>query len=155
VTVDHLFALPGFRVRERLMRLLFELKAVSQEKVIIQTRLAADQLWQYFESGTIAEFYRREISERQEAGYPPFSILVKITRIGTEESVQRDLDRLVRLLAAYEPVVYPAWTQGKGKYIAHALIKVPIAKWQEPELSAVLSALPPIFIINVEPADIL
>ena len=157
VTIDHMFALPGYRTQENIMRLLFELKEITKEELIIQTRLIDEGVWQYFSNSNILEFYRDEIKARSESKYPPFSILIKISRQGFKDLVERDLAKLAKLLEKFEPIIYPSPDSltNKGKYNANLLIKLEPKQWVNEELLAVLRALPPSFIINIAPADII
>ena len=79
-----------------------------------------------------------------------------MTRTGTLSGVERDLEKLSLLLKEYEPLVYPAYgPASREKYTAHLLLKLKPNRWPEEELVAVLRALPPAFIVEVEPADII
>ncbi len=156
VSLDHFFALPGFRVREKMARIISDLSEIAQKKIIIQTRRPEESIWQYIESGNLLDFYRNEIRDREASGWPPFSVLIKITRVGPESAVEKDMTKLTRLLEPYNPITYPSFgPAARGHISLNLLIKIPPTDWPDEELSAVLLALPPVFIVNVEPADIL
>ena len=94
VSLDILFALPDFRMRENILRKLMQLKELTSEKMIIQTRLPREKTFSYITSGNLADFYRDELAEREHFNYPPFSILIKITREGAGDIVQKDIEKL-------------------------------------------------------------
>ncbi|MDQ5957854.1 MAG: hypothetical protein QG665_186, partial [Patescibacteria group bacterium] len=156
ISLDHLLALPGFRFKEKLAHILVKLAEFTNKKLLIQTRLNDENIWQYINQGNLLDFCRQEIKDRQNAGWPPFSTLIKISRVGPELAVQKDMDRLENLLKPFSPIVYPSFVATpRGHLNLNLLIKIPPDNWPDEELSAVLKALPPTFLVNVEPADIL
>ncbi|OHA59511.1 MAG: hypothetical protein A2589_01455 [Candidatus Vogelbacteria bacterium RIFOXYD1_FULL_46_19] len=156
VSLDSFFSLPGFRMREKVLRLLLSTKELTGNQMIIQTRLADDNLFAEVAKANILGFYREEIKNRELAAYPPFSILLKITRTGSQLQVEKDMNRLARLLESYQPIVFPAFNATtRGKYTAHCLIKLPRLKWPDRNLQEVLRALPTAFIVEIDPADII
>ncbi|OHA58119.1 MAG: hypothetical protein A2571_03720 [Candidatus Vogelbacteria bacterium RIFOXYD1_FULL_44_32] len=156
VSLDYTFALPGFRVKEKIIFTIANLAELALKKIIIQTRLIEENVWRYIESGNLLDYYRDEIKEREGAGWPPFSVLIKITRTGPEQAVTKDMKKLARLLEPFQPLIYPTFTPPRtGQLALNLLIKIAPTAWPNQELSAVLTSLPPVFIVNVEPADIL
>lgn len=154
--IDSLFALPDFRISEKIFNLALRLKALSLKRFIIQTRRPEEKVFQYITRGTLADFYREEIADRKRFGYPPFRLLIKITREGKKEEVKKEMDWLASELNIYEPLIFPAFTSlVRGEYVMHALLKLEPEKWPEPKLLALLKNLPPSFIIKVDPDSIL
>jgi primosomal protein N' len=89
-------------------------------------------------------------------GYPPFKVLIKISREGKPAEVTRDMEILADQLADYHPTIFPAFiSEVKGKYRMHALIKIPAQTWVDARLLAKLKELSPDFIVDVEPESIL
>jgi primosomal protein N' (replication factor Y) len=156
VAVDSMLALPDFRTHERLFGLLIRFRALALKNFAIATRHVTEPLFEYALRGNIIGFYREEIANRQNFGYPPFKLLVKISREGGRELVREDMKKLEGLLKKYEPAVYPSFVfQVENRYRLNLLLKLDPTTWPDLELSAVLKSLPPSFIVNVEPADIL
>jgi primosomal protein N' (replication factor Y) len=156
VATDSQFSVPDFRLHERLFVLLTRLRALATKRFEIQTRYADEPLFEHIRQGNLIDFYRAELAERERFGYPPFRSLIKITLEGPKESVRHDMAKLQTLLTDYAPLVYPSFQAiRKGKYRLNLLLKLAPSRWPESELLAVLRALPPSFIVNVEPDDIL
>ena len=146
----------SFFIKEKIIFTIANLAELALKKIIIQTRLIEENVWRYIESGNLLDYYRDEIKEREGAGWPPFSVLIKITRTGPEQAVTKDMKKLARLLEPFQPLIYPTFTPPRtGQLALNLLIKIAPTAWPNQELSAVLTSLPPVFIVNVEPADIL
>ncbi len=156
ISLDILFALPDFRMRENILRRLMQLKELTSEKMIIQTRLPKEKTFSYITSGNLADFYRDELSEREHFNYPPFSVLIKITREGSKDAVQNDIEKLNRLFADYFPVSFSGTTStSKDTTTMHTLLKIEKDSWPDENVVEVLKSLPPRFIIAVNPISIL
>ncbi len=156
VSIDSLFALPDFRGNERIFNLLLRLYSKATKNFLIQTRNAKASLFEHMSRGNLLKFYREEIAERKELGYPPFKTFIKITREGKQEAVVSDIKELETKLAEYDTIAFPAFTQEiKNKYRMHMLIKLEQKTWPDPSLLAILRSLPPIFSINTDPESLL
>ncbi|HEY4483785.1 MAG TPA: hypothetical protein VI752_01235 [Candidatus Paceibacterota bacterium] len=156
ISLDILFALPDFRMRENILRKLMQLKELTSEKMIIQTRLPKEKTFSYITSGNLADFYRDELTEREHFNYPPFSILIKITREGAGDIVQKDIEKLNQLFTDYFPVSFSGTTStSKDTITMHTLLKVEKNSWPDDNIVEVLKSLPPRFIISVNPISIL
>ncbi len=156
LSIDSLFALPDFRGTERIFNLLLRLYAKSTKNFLIQTRYSDEKIFQHLVKGNLLDFYRDEIKNRQEMGYPPFKKFIKITREDKKEKVVADMEKLKKLLVDHEALAFPAFVQEiKGKYRMHMLIKLGVNSWVDTRLLGILKALPPTYIINVEPENLL
>lgn len=154
--IDGFFSIPDFRISEKVLVLILRLRQLANKKFIIQTRKPEEKVLDYGLKGNLLDFYRDEIDERRKFGYPPFKVLIKITRVGKKFDVLADMKSLETSLANYSPVTFPAAGQpGRGEYMMHTLIKLTSAKWVDQELLEKLKALPPAFLINIEPESIL
>ncbi len=156
VSLDGLFTIPDFRIGEKAFNLLLRARELATKQFLVQTKHGD---WPFFEqamTGNLLEFYRKEITDRERFGYPPFKLLLKITREGKRLEILPEIQHLATSLNDYEPETFPAFTsEVKGEYIMHLLLKLEPKRWPEEELLASLKALPPRFIINVEPETIL
>lgn len=145
VSVDALLAVPEYRMRERVLSVLLHLRSHAKRRVLIQTRLKGESLYQHAARGTLADFYREELDERREYGFPPFGLLVRATVGGKTpaEAVRHAKAMLAALLPGREPSVYAGREPlGKGVYPAHALWKLPRDPWPDPEVVRALKTLP-------------
>ena len=156
VALDSLFALPDYRVNEKIFSLLIRLRALAGKRFIIQTRNVKVDLFEKALKGNLLDFYRTEIAERKQYGYPPFQIFIKVTLRGKRGPVRLAMKALADELAAYEPEVFPAFVPVvAGEYQIHLLIKRRITDWPNPEILERLKNLPPQFIVDVDPDSLL
>lgn len=166
VSVDSLFALPDFRINEKIFYLLLKLRSLGKKKFMIQTRLAEQNLFDYAIKGNISGFYKTEIENRKNFGYPPFKLLIKIIKEGKNRlQIKKEIDQLAKKLEkclpageAGSPLTYPAFIHKiKNIYTWHILIKIDPLTWpdNQKELHQILSSLPPSWKINVDPESLL
>lgn len=154
---DSLFSLPDFRTNERVLHLLLRVREIPTKKFILQTRMGIQPVLEQGLSGNLLDFYKEEIKEREEFGYPPFSTLIKISLSGKKDAVVSQIKEAEKLLNKWDAVSFPAWNQGEEAkaYTMHALVKIPKKNWIDEELSRKLLSLPPAFSINVDPETLL
>jgi len=156
VGIDSLFAIPDFRIREKIFNLLLTLRAKTLKNFLIQTRNSDEKTFQYVTMGNLLDFYRDEVNQRKEFGYPPYSTLVKITCKGKKSLIDKEMEKLSEILKDYKPSVYPALTPGsKSAYSINMLLKIEMGKWVDEKLLKILHSLPPTFIVKIDPGDLL
>ncbi|MEX0924617.1 MAG: primosomal protein N' [Candidatus Paceibacterota bacterium] len=156
VSLDSLFSVPDFRINEKIINILITLRLLAQKQFLVQSRNAEQPILQHGLSGNLIDFYRQEVTVRKQFSYPPFTVLVKITRRGTQDKVEADMKWLqdtvgsdrITMYAGSPPIV-------KGKFVMNALIKVPREQWVDEPLLTLLNSLPPQFIIQIDPQNIL
>lgn len=151
--LDGLFARPDYRTQEILFRLVVRLRALARRRFVLQTRFADEALFAHALRGDLANFYREEIASREQFGYPPFKLLIKVTG-ETPEAVKG----LKTKFAAWQPLIYPSFLGPPGRPGArryHLLLKLNPSAWPEPGLLAHLKSLPPSFIVKVGASEIL
>lgn len=154
--IDGVFSLPDFKISEKVLNTILHLRQFSSKHFVIQTRNPEEKVFRYATEGNLIDFYREEIEERMKFGYPPFKVLIKISREGKPDEVNKDIELLANKLADYSPVIFPAFiSEIKGKYRMHALIKIPSNSWIDVKLLTKLKELSPDFIVDVEPESIL
>jgi primosomal protein N' (replication factor Y) len=154
-SIDSLFSLPDFRINERVLAILLKIRAISKENFVIQTRDISQKMFDHAVKGNLVDFYRQEVAEREQFGYPPFSTFIKVTALGEKNSVVAQLQSISENIM-YECDIYPAFNgQQKDKIMMHLLIKIPAGKWPDPDVSALLAALPPQLLVRVDPESIL
>lgn len=156
VGIDSLFAMPDFRINEKIMNFLLLLREKTMKHFLVQTRSPEKKLFEFLTRGNLLDFYREEISERKTFGYPPFQMLIKITWSGKKASAKEEMENLSALLSPYEHLTYPAFIQEvKGLYRMNTLIKLDRGIWVDKELLQILRSIPPYFTIQIDPEDIL
>jgi len=154
--IDSLFTVPDFRMSEKIFNTLLTLRIKTLKNFLIQTRNPEENVFEYVTKGNLLDFYRNEIKQRKKFGYPPFSVLIKITYHGKKHVAIKEMEKLSDILRDYGPSIYPAFVpNARSVYSVNALIKLEGGKWVDENLLEILRALPPSFTVQVDPADLL
>ena len=155
-SIDSLFALPDFRIQEKIMHTITRLRALATRTIQVQTRLPTEKVFEYAMKGNLSDFYRSTLEDRAAFKYPPFSILIKITIEGKKDSISEAMAKVQESLTPYQVDVFPAFTSTvRGSSVIHGLIKVETHSWPDPDLVAKLRALPPSVFIRIGPETLL
>jgi len=156
ISVDSLLVIADFRMQHRIMNLLVRLRELANNRFIIETRDATHPLFTYALNGALIEFYRNDIIDRERFAYPPFTILIKITRTGRRDVVLDDMEELMKALKTYTPTLYASYESAKrGLITMNILVPTVPRTWPEEKLSSLLRSLPPDFTVDIDPANIL
>jgi hypothetical protein len=159
------------------MNVLLRLRALAQKQFLIQMRVsggsaasgksASQRVYQHAAAGTIADFYREELAERERLRYPPAATLIKITVRGEKTEVEQDMADLARHLAEFKPLIFPAFgsESPRGQSTSHALIKLARGQWSPfgtsptgaigRRLATELAALPVRYGVMIDPESLL
>lgn len=155
-SVDSLFAVPDFRIHEKILSNLIRLRSLAEKQFLIQTRNVDEPIFTLAEKGNLIDFYKQEIADREAFDYPPFTVLIKISLSGDRKKVTESMENLSKLLSDYNITAYPAFMPlARGVYTMHALIKIGRKRWVEGALHEKLRSLPPSYSIAVDPDSIL
>jgi primosomal protein N' (replication factor Y) len=155
-SIDSLFALPDFRIQEKILYLITRMRAISTKDMLVQTRMGHEKLFEYATKGNLADFYRTTIDERKTYNYPPFTTLIKLTLDGKKEVIVKDMQDAQVILDPYVVEVFPAFTHTvRGDYVLHGLIRIPRERWIDQTLLSKLRSLPRSIAIRVDPETLL
>ncbi len=155
-SIDSLFSIPDYAIRERILRTLLRLRAKATRRFQISTRRADDPIFENARQGNLADFYRNEFSDRKKYSYPPFVKLIKISITGTTKASENAILEAKKFLEPYDLLVYPAFTERqKGKMIWNGILKISNDDWPNEELRKKLFSLPPQFKIVVDAPSVL
>lgn len=155
ISCDSFFVIPDFRMNERVFAMLLALRAKTEKTFLLQTRMPHVPVWKEVLRGDIANFYREELRVRKEYDYPPFTTLIKLSVYGAQEKTAEEVARLLKLLAAYHPISFPARRENpRGGVSFRILLKV-AEPWPNEALLAILSSLSPAIEVRVDPEDTL
>ncbi len=155
-SIDSLFSIPDFSIRERILRTLLRLRAKATRRFQINTRRADDSIFENARQGNLADFYRNEFCDRKKYNYPPFVKLIKISIAGTPKASEKAILEIKEILEPYELLVYPAFTERqRGKMIWNGILKIDPKDWPNEELRQKLLSLPPQFKIIVDTPSVL
>ncbi|MEY3783867.1 MAG: primosomal protein [Candidatus Parcubacteria bacterium] len=126
ISLDATRAIPTWRADESLFRLLFRLRECTSKEVILQTRTEVDSLLIHATRGAIERFYDDEIALREMLKYPPYSIFILLTWIGTHESVFELEKPVETILHGHDVQFYNNPNSTRDKTQRHGLIRIPV-----------------------------
>ncbi len=156
VTLDSLFAIPDFRIEERLMYLLTRLRTLATRTFLVQTRRIDERVFEYGAKGNLSDFYRSVVADRKKYDYPPFSTIIKISIEGKKEVIAKQMGELQAYFSPFEIEVFPAFTSSdKGASIIHGMIRIADKSWPDTDLVDKLMEMPPEVHIKINPESIL
>lgn len=159
ISIDALFTLPDFRINEKILKILLQLRSLAQKTFLIQTRLQGQQIFEDAMRGNVSNFYKSELETKKHFQYPPFKTFIKITKEGKDkEKLKKEIQVLAKKLEEWAPLAYSAFIPKiKNQHIWHLIIKLEPDAWpdQHRELHNILSYLTPDWKINVDPESLL
>jgi len=172
VSLDTYFSLPDFRRNERLFSLLTDLRIATRSHLLIQTRHPKESIWGYLNDDRLFPFYRDELEERRRYSYPPQSVFIKVTWSGPQKSAGGVTQTFKKSFLEWKPVAFLFGSNKGGMTVVH-ILKIAREAWEKSaatehkdghaaesdddhvrNLRALLLALPPAFIIDVEPREL-
>lgn len=155
-TIDSLLSLPEWRMSEKILSILLKIREVTEKEMLIQTRKPNQKIFEVAEKGNLIDFYKDEMEKRKRFGYPPFSVFIKMSVIGTSERVSKEMKYIEKLFEKYNIQIYPSSIKiGKSKFAMHGLLRVPRDKWPDKEIVEILRSLPPHFSVDIDPESLL
>jgi primosomal protein N' (replication factor Y) len=151
-SIDSMFSLPDFQIRERVLNILLRARAKALNNFIIQTRDIKNEIFKEALSGNLADFYRQEFIKRKNFNYPPFSILIKITgTAGTKQKIQKDFEGLKQFLMPQELNYYSGLTvKVKNQFVMHGILKLERDQWPNKILVEKIRNIPPQFRVEID-----
>jgi len=159
VSVDAAFTLPDFRVNEKVFQMLLKLRFLAQKTFLIQTKIPELKLFEDITRGNISGFYQEELENRKRFHYPPFKMLIKLTKGNADKSLlETEINNIVAQLKDHEVVNYPAFIpKEKNLYKWNVVIKVEPDVWPKglATLHNFLFYLPQSWKVDVEPDSLL
>lgn len=137
---DRMMHFPDFRSYERAYQLITQVsgragRREKKGKVVIQTSSPDHPVLTHILQHQYQEFYRREVDDRKQHSYPPFSRLIEITVKHIDKKVCRDAALMlaeqlrthlqgVRILGPGEPMI----SKIRNQFLMSVLIKIPRGK---------------------------
>ncbi len=156
VSLDSLFALPDFRIQEKILYMLIRIRALTTKNYLVQTRKAEEKVFEYGLKGNMSDFYRYTIDDRRNFNYPPFTKLIKLTLEGKKEEIIKEMEQAQNILDPYEVEIFPAFTHTiKGNFVLHGLLRININEWPKQDLIDKIKLLSPAITIKVDPDSLL
>ena len=153
-SLDAARSIPTWRADEEFFGLMLAMREITSELLLIQTRQEPDDLVEYVKNGLVERFYDDEIELRESLQYPPFSVFVHLTIMGSAESLVSLEETILETLKDFNPHFYSAPLSTAAKTIRYALIRVPADSWPDKNLLEALRSLPPVVRVEINPAKI-
>ncbi len=159
VSVDGLFNIPDFGINERAFRLLIRLKMAARKTFLVQTRLPENPLFANLLKGDVLGFFRSELMMREKLNYPPYKMLIKISREDkNKEKLNRETRALEQKLAEYKPESFAAFTpKVKNNHRSYIVLRLEPLSWPDKQrkLHELLSSLPFQWKVEIAPESLL
>jgi primosomal protein N' (replication factor Y) len=156
VSLDALLSIASYTVYERITGTVTRLRELAGGELLVQTRHPDLEVLRHALAGNFSGFYRTELRARKAMGYPPYTVLIKISTVGSEVEVAQRMRQAVADLMPHALIVYPRVLRAPGgKHISHGFLRIVRESWPEPDLVAKLRALPPVYVVHVDPESIL
>jgi primosomal protein N' (replication factor Y) (superfamily II helicase) len=143
---DRMMHFPDFRSYERAFQLITQVSGRAgrrerQGKVVIQTSNPDHPILAFILHHQYAAFYKKEIDDRKQHSYPPFSRLIEITvkhidKKISKEAALRLTDHLrndlqgIKILGPGEPMI----SKIRNQYLMSILLKIPRGKMDLPQV---------------------
>jgi len=153
ITADSLLALPDLSIPEKLFSLLLNIREKTRKHFYIQSRAKHKDIFIHALAGDVKSFYREQIEQRKQFGYPPFSFLIKLTSSGKQDKVKKHMKKIKNLFKDQKLSIYPS--SSNKDYEAHALIKINRESWVDDEILKKLYSLPLAISIDAHPRTLL
>jgi primosomal protein N' len=154
VSLDATRSNPTWRADENVFRLLLELRELSSQGVIVQTRTAPDTVLNCATYGSLEVFYNEEIELREQLQYPPFSLFALLSYTGEKSIVLQIEDTIKKITTGFTASFYSNPNSTDGKVLRHALFRIPEADKNKKQFLETLKTLPPYIRIEIDPARI-
>lgn len=149
VSFDSLLNIPSYQIYERMLRLLSSIIEKTSIYFFIQSRTLENPLLQAVKEKNLTTFYSEDLRMRKAFGWPPYSVVIKITNTGSEAEAIKIKTLFTEKLSDYKPTFRAI---KKGRSIESVvLIKIKKDTWVDHKLSSLLSSLPPSFSIRLNP----
>jgi primosomal protein N' len=156
VSLDSLFALPDFRIQEKIMYTLIRLRNIATQSIVIQTRRAEEKVFEYGLKGNLSDFYRATLEERRQFRYPPCGTLIKLSIEGNKDPIAHQMAEIQKILEPCTVDIFPAFTASvRGNSIIHGLIKIEPHTWPNTTLMHKLRSLSPSVKVKINPESLL
>lgn len=155
VSFNSFFSIPDFRINEKIIQIILNLRAVGTKPLLIQSRQTENKTLRNAVRDNLLEFYRDEISQRNSYNYPPFKMLIKISLDGKKPYLVAELEKIQQLFSEYDFTIFPAFIKNNiGSHTAYILIKADYHNWPQADLVSKILSLPPSFSVKVDPDSI-
>ncbi len=154
ISLDATRSNPTWRADENVFRLLLQLREISTQGVLVQTRTTPDSVLQSATHGALEVFYNEEIELREQLNYPPFSTFVLLSWTGEKTLISSIEESIKNTTSPYEAIFYSNPTSTDTKILRHALFKINHETKIKSDFIEKIKALPPYIKVEIDPIRI-
>lgn len=156
VSLDSLLSLASWNVYERIASTLTRLRECARDEYIVQTRRPEAPILTQVLSGNFSGFYKTELAMRKDLGYPPYTVIIKVSVTGSQKEIDSLMQHAVEVLKPYELITFSRMLKAPGgKFSLHGFVRIDKAKWPDDVLITKLLSLPPSYTVIVDPESVL
>lgn len=150
-SLDTLLSVPDFRIDERVFSLLLRLQERSTHNVLIQTQQPHAPVLVHALSGNVGAFIKNELALRKQLHYPPYTVIVRCTCIGSKTTVTKQMQSFAIALARHKPRIFGSFVHKGNQVQLSALLRVKRDAWPKKDIVEYLRSLPPCWSVDVLP----
>lgn len=151
ISLDATRANPTWKTDENVLRLLLQLRELSQVGVLVQTRTPADHVLDCASAGTIESFYDEELALRQALKYPPFATFILLSWQGSPEAIEKVETEVKGRTKDFDGTYYSNPLSTDSKILRHCLFRLPIKDVKTTELINIIRTFPPYIKVEIDP----
>ncbi len=151
VSLDAMLSVPDFKIDERVFALLLKVKNITKNRLVVQTRMPDRSVLTLAANGEISDFMREELSLRKTLKYPPYTVMIKITSVGSKRQIIEDFQRIMPRLEEYGPRIFKQFHRiNLSKFALHALLRIDTKKYPSSKLTELLKDIQPKFEVKID-----
>lgn len=154
VSLDAARSNPTWRADENIFKLLLELRELSNQEVMVQTRIKPDSVLESAKHGSLEAFYNEEIQLREALQYPPVVTFVLLSWTGNKEVVTNTEKVIETIASPHTASYYNNPNSSDDKILRHALFKINRSGKEAEDFMTKLKKLPPYIRIEIDPGRI-
>ncbi len=130
VSFDSLFHVPSYRVNERIIRLIEDLRIRTGKTLLIQTSEPEHPLLFIKNRTSLMDWQRGELAERKQFNYPPYTTIIKAVVLGDRKILETEVKKLREEFTTWNPDIFPGFdSSSKRASKITMIIRVPESTW--------------------------
>ncbi|MEX1068395.1 MAG: hypothetical protein WED08_01155, partial [Patescibacteria group bacterium] len=154
---DTLLNLPDFRAHEKLVWTAVKLSRIAQKAVYLQTSFPQTPVFEELR-GDIKRFYERELKNRRELGYPPFTTPIRLSYSAKSSAkaslgAEKLFSTLYSLFSDQVSPPYEPYSPAPGKHQLNMVVRTKPGDLDA--LAKIAKAVPPDWKTEVDPESLL
>ena len=156
VSMDSLLSIPSYTSGETAVYAIVTFLEKISRAAIIQTRMHSHESVQAIEHENMHEFMKNELQSRNDFGYPPKNVLVKISLDAKKSDVREATDYFETLFKKYDPDIMMKKSRDINNVVIVAIMKIEPSIWNDPNsrIQQIMRELPREFVREINPDSV-